>query len=104
MSAAFFKINFPTLVDPVIDTFLIISDSINCSEIDAGSPDNKLTTPSGTPHSLHILTNSITVPGVITSGLQITEQPAAKAVDIFLEANIKGKFQGTKAATTPTGW
>ena len=27
----------------------------------------------------------------------------AKAVEIFLEARITGKFQGTKAATTPTG-
>ena len=49
-------------------------------------------------------TNSITVPGVITSGLQITEHPAAKAVEIFLDAKIRGKFQGTNAATTPTGW
>jgi len=30
-----------------------------------------------------MLTNSITAPGVIVSGLQITEQPAAKAVEIF---------------------
>jgi hypothetical protein len=40
---------------------------------------------------------------VIASGLHITEQPAASAVDIFLEASIKGKFHGTSAATTPTG-
>ena len=46
---------------------------------------------------------SITLPGVITSGLTITEHPAAKAVEIFLEARITGKFHGTKAATTPTG-
>ncbi len=46
---------------------------------------------------------SITQPGAITSGLQITEQPAAMAVEIFLDAKIIGKFQGTNAATTPTG-
>ena len=45
----------------------------------------------------------MTVPGVITSGLQITEHPAAKAVEIFLEAKTRGKFHGDKAATTPTG-
>ena len=39
----------------------------------------------------------------MTSGLQITEQPAANAVEIFLEAKTSGKFQGDKAATTPTG-
>ena len=45
----------------------------------------------------------MTLPGVITSGLTITEHPAAKAVEIFLEAKIIGKFHGTNAATTPTG-
>ena len=70
----------------------------------AGSPDNKFITPGGTPASLQIFTNSITLPGVITSGLTMTEQPAANAVEIFLDAKIIGKFHGTKAATTPTGW
>ena len=68
-----------------------------------GSPDNKFTTPAGPPASLQISTSSITDPGAITSGLQITEHPAAKADDIFLAAKTKGKFQGTIAATTPTG-
>src|SRR5210317_18509 len=103
-SAACFKINFPTLVEPVIEIFLIISDEINCSAILGGSPDNRFTTPAGTPHSLQISTNSITVPGVIVSGLIITEQPAAKDVEIFLEDKTNGKFHGVKAATTPTGW
>ena len=50
--------------------------------------------------SLQISTSSITLPGVITSGLTITEHPAAMAVEIFLAAKTTGKFQGTKAATT----
>ena len=104
MSAACFKISLPTLVDPVIETFLIISEEISCSETFAGSPDNKLIAPSGKPALLIISTSDITLPGVITSGLQITEHPAAKAVEIFLEAKIHGKFHGTRAATTPTGW
>ena len=86
-----------------MEIFFTISDFINCSAIAGGSPDNKFTTPAGTPASLQISTNSITVPGVITSGLHITEHPAAKAVEIFLEAKTRGKFQGTRAATTPTG-
>ena len=69
----------------------------------AGSPDRRFTTPGGTPASLQISTNSITQPGVITSGLTITEHPADKAVEIFLDARVIGKFQGTSAATTPTG-
>ena len=44
------------------------------------------------------------MPGVITSGLTITEHPAANAVEIFLEDNNNGKFQGVSAATTPIGW
>ena len=34
------------------------------------------------------------MPGVITSGLQITEQPAARAAETFLAAKINGKFHG----------
>ena len=60
--------------------------------IAAGSPDSKFTAPGITPQSLMVSTISITVPGVITSGLQITEQPAARAAETFLAAKIKGKF------------
>ena len=81
-----------------------VDDADHSEEISAGSPDNKFTTPGGTPASLQISTSSMTLPGVITSGLHITEQPAAKEVEIFLEAKTIGKFQGTRAATTPTGW
>ena len=102
-SAACFKISFPTLVEPVIETFFTISDDINWDEILAGSPDNKFTTPGGTPASFIIFISSITLPGVITSGLQITEHPAAKAVEIFLEDKTIGKFHGINPATTPTG-
>ena len=68
-----------------------------------GSPESKFTTPGGTPHSLQTSINSITVPGVITSGLIITEHPAASAVEIFLADKTNGKFHGVSAATTPTG-
>ena len=87
----------------MIETFLTISEEISCSETFAGSPDNKLIAPSGKPALLIISTNDITLPGVMVSGLHMTEQPAAKAVEIFLDANMQGKFQGTKAATTPIG-
>ena len=102
-SAACFKINFPTLVDPVIDIFLTTSESISCDAISAGSPESIFTVPSGNPTSFIMSINVMTDPGVITSGLQIIEQPAPKAVEIFLEAKIHGKFQGTKPTTTPTG-
>ena len=104
MSAACLRTILPTLVDPVIETFFTISDEINCSDTFAGSPDNTFMAPSGKPALFIISTKDITLPGVITSGLHITEHPAAKAVEIFLDANIHGKFQATSAATTPTGW
>ena len=80
-----------------------MSEEINSDAIEAGSPDKRFITPGGTPASLQMFTNYITLPGVITSGLTITEHPAAKAVEILRAAKIIGKFQGTKAATTPTG-
>ena len=86
-----------------MDIFFTISDEISWAAIDDGSPDRRLTTPAGIPASRTISTNCITDPGVTTSGLQITEQPAANAVEIFLAAKIVGKFHGVKAATTPTG-
>ena len=103
MSAAFFKINFPTLVEPVIETFFTILEEMSSFDTCSGSPDRRLTTPGGMPASFITFINSITAPGVITSGFTITEHPAANAVEIFLEANIIGKFQGISAATTPTG-
>ena len=55
----------------------------------AGSPESKFTAPGGIPQSLIISTISITVPGVITSGLQITEQPAARAqLRLFLQLKL----------------
>ena len=89
------RINFPTLEYPVIDIFLTISDAISCWAILGGSPDNKLITPDGTPHSLQISTCSITTPGVITSGLTITEQPAARAVEFGRGVNA-GLMRGSK--------
>ena len=82
----------------------MVSEEINSDAIAAGSPDNKFITPGGTPASLQMSISSMTLPGVITSGLTMTEHPAASAVEILREANIIGKFQGIKAATTPTGW
>ena len=65
MSAACLRINLPTLEEPVIEIFLTMSEAINCCAILGGSPDSKLITPGGTPHSLHISTSSITTPGVV---------------------------------------
>ena len=48
-SAACFKIILPTRVDPVIETFLVISEEINSEAISAGSPDKRLTTTGGVP-------------------------------------------------------
>ena len=43
------------------------------------------------------------VSGDFSDGLRITELPVASAGPSFQQAIISGKFQGTMAATTPTG-
>ena len=45
----------------------------------------------------------IAVNGDFSDGFRMNELPAASAGPIFQAAMMSGKFQGTIAATTPTG-
>ncbi len=60
-------------------------------------------TPGGTPASSASLADHQRRSGVISAGLTISVQPHASAGAIFHMPIISGKFQGTIAATTPTG-
>ena len=42
--------------------------------------------------------------GESSGPLRMTVQPAPSAAEVFLIAWLNGKFQGVKAAHTPTGW
>ena len=61
------------------------------------------TTPSGMPASLTSRASSSAVTGVWSLGLTTTVQPAASAGASFQLSSSSGEFQGTTAATTPTG-
>ena len=63
-----------------------------------------LKTPSGSPASWQSSANLSAVSGVCDAGLITMVLPAASAGAIFHEESRKGKFHGTMAPTTPTGW
>src|SRR5699024_6580425 len=91
----------PTSTEPVNETFFIIGLCIKFSDIWAGIPNRRFTTPLGTPASIKARTNSMHEAGVSSAGFRTTVQPAARAAANFLAANTTGKFHGTKAATGP---
>src|SRR3981081_990544 len=94
---------FPTGIDPVKEIFRTTSDAIKCSEIFAGTPNTRLSTPAGTPASMKHLTSSTQLPGVSSDALMMMEQPAAREAPILRAGVSVGKFHGVKAATTPIG-
>ena len=96
------EIEEPT-IKPVKEIFRNLGSSINNLEKVSGSPHIMLITPLGNFASCKHCTKIIAEPGASIAGIRITEQPAAKAGAIFLEARTTGKFQEVNAATTPTG-
>ena len=66
-------------------------------------PVTTFRTPGGMPTSWAISASARAVSGVWLAGLMITVLPQARAGATFQVASSSGKFQGTIAATTPTG-
>ena len=62
----------------------MIGFEIKYSEISAGVPYTRFTTPSGIPASAKHLTRAAVLAGVSSAPLRIIEHPAARADDIFL--------------------
>ncbi len=73
-----------------------------CPQTEPG-PATTFTTPSGTPASSAIRSNSMAVSGVSSAGFRTIVLPAASAGAIFHEAIVSGKFQGVIRPTTPSG-
>jgi len=67
-------------------------------------PVTTLTTPSGRPASWQSSANFSAVSGVCDAGFSTTVLPAASAGASFHDERRNGKFHGTMAPTTPTGW
>ncbi len=93
----------PTGTDPVNETLRTTSDASRCSETFAGTPKTRLSTPGGRPASTKQRTSSTQLPGVSSDALRMSAQPAANEPPILRAGVRVGKFQGVKAATTPTG-
>ena len=102
-SAASFISCLPTLTDPVKVTLRTMGEAIRWVEIFAGSPVTTLRAPAGRPASWAVCASAKLAPGASSAGLMTTLQPAASAAAILRAGSRTGKFQGVKAATTPTG-
>ena len=62
-----------------------------------------MNTPAGSPASAKISASRSVVSGVVSAGLATTVLPASHAGPSLLHSSVVGKFQGTIAATTPSG-
>ena len=77
---------------------------IRYSEIMAGSPYTRLSTPGGRPASVKARASWKAPPGVSSEALRMIEQPADRAPPTLRDGELTGKFHGEKAATGPIGW
>jgi hypothetical protein len=66
-------------------------------------PVTTFSTPGGNPTSMAASPSASAVRGVWLAGLRMTVLPVASAGATFHIASSSGKFQGTMAATTPSG-
>ena len=103
VSAAPRMIERPVLVSPVKAILSIPGCSTSACPTIAPAPVTTLRTPGGKPASIASSPSASAVNGVWLAGFTITTFPQASAGAIFQAASNRGKFQGTIAATTPTG-
>ena len=103
VSAAFFWINFPALVEPVNETISISEWPEIWFPTTSPLPLTKLKTPGGKPASSIISANKMPDIGAISEGFNIIVQPAANAGITFNTIWFIGKFQGVINPHTPIG-
>ena len=93
----------PTAVEPVKVILRTTGLAIRWSDTSPGTPQTMLSTPLGRPASWNNWAIATTALGASSGPLRMMVQPAPTAAEILRMAWLKGKFQGEKAATTPTG-
>ncbi len=93
----------PVRVDPVNATQSTSIWSASALPAVAPRPGSTFNTPAGIPASTASSAARIAVSGDFSDGFNTIELPAASAGPSFQDAISSGKFQGTMAATTPTG-
>ena len=102
--AASRMICLPTSVEPVKAILSTRGSRTSAMPTLPPGPVTTLTTPSGIPASAHSSANFRAVSGVCEAGLRTIVLPAARAGASFHDESRNGKFHGTIAPTTPTGW
>ena len=103
VSAAFFEINRPALVEPVKETISMSGWLEICDPTPTPSPLTKLNTPFGKPTSSIISANNIPEIGAISDGFKIIVQPVAKAGTTLRAIWFIGQFHGVISPQTPIG-
>ena len=93
----------PTSVLPVKVIAVTRGSRQSASPIVRPGPFTTENTPCGKPASCHSFAKCSAVSGVVWLGFTMTVFPAARAGADFEIVNTIGTFQGTMAATTPTG-
>ena len=92
----------PAAVEPVKATLSTPGWVTRCSPT-SRPPGITLTAPGGTPASSRASASTKLDSGASGGGLTTTVHPAASAGATFHDDSVTGAFQGTIAATTPTG-
>ena len=103
VSAALRMIPLPVLVSPVNAILSMPGCSTSAWPTVEPAPVTTFRTPGGKPASSASSPSARAVSGVWLAGLRMTVLPQASAGATFHAASSSGKFQGTMAATTPTG-
>ena len=103
VSAAFFEINLPALVEPVKEIISISGWLDIWVPTPAPSPFTRLNTPFGNLTSSIISANNIPEIGAISEGFKIIVHPVANAGTTLRAIWLIGQFQGVINPQTPMG-
>ena len=93
----------PVAVEPVKATLRTSGWVTSASPASAPVPGSTVSTSSGSPASRRISPRRSVVSGVESAGFATTVLPHSRAGPSLLHSSVVGKFQGTIAATTPSG-
>src|SRR5262249_60249102 len=103
VSAATLLILNPTSRDPVNATYRVFGCATIASPKLAPAPGQKLTTPSGIPHSSSNSTNFAAMVGESLEGFNTTVLPETIDASVIPAMMAQGKFHGGITAPTPSG-
>src|ERR1700749_5343932 len=93
----------PMGIEPVNVIRRIEDCGIRYSDISAGLPNTRLSTPGGRPASWNARTSCSAPAGVSSDAFRMIEQPDDSAPATLRPGELIGKFHGENAATGPIG-